>query len=207
MPLTDTDIEELVPILYAIAGNIGRTFPPWWMSKADLVQVAFLSILQVLPCEGETTDDLRRRRLKAGQNRMIGAMRFFHDLREGRSRRLETLVPMFDDLARDTLVEEDFEDNVIEMIDWRQRMKRLPTLIQQLPTREQFIVQERFRGELLADIGKQLNLTEGRMCQIEKHIVARLREAYRETVAPETAPPPKTGRRNNHALPYNHCCP
>lgn len=174
-PLTDAEITELIPLLQAIAGKVGRSFPRWRMSNEDLVQTAFLNILQVLPRAEETADDLRYRRLNAGEHGMIDALRKFHDLRWERSRKMEALMPDFEHLADHILVQEGFEDALIETIDLRRKWQQLSHLIQRFPTREQFLIRERLKGRPLAEVGKQINLTEGRMSQIEKHLVTTLR--------------------------------
>lgn len=180
MTLTEAEIAALVPILRAIAGRLGRRFPAWLMSNADLVQTAFLGILKVLPRAEETAEDLRCRRLKAGQNRMIDGIRAFHDTRPGNLRRMEVIIGNFDHLVRTILVDEDFEDRTIEAIDRKRLVVPLTHRVKHLTLREQTILRERLRGKTLLQVATSFHRTEGWACQQEKKITTKLHDQYRE---------------------------
>lgn len=170
MTLSDAEIAALVPILRAIAGRLGRRFPAWRMSNADLVQTAFLGILKIIPRAEETADDLLKRRLRAGQNRMIDGIRAFHDNRPGHCRRMEILMPDVLHLIDNSLTAEGPEDILLREYDGQRRTECLSP-------RERFLLQQRLQGATLVDVGKCFGVNESRACQIEKEMVTKLQEA------------------------------
>jgi RNA polymerase sigma factor (sigma-70 family) len=180
MTLTEAEIAELLPHFQWWARQFARYFPVYQLSRADFIQLGFLGTLQVASRASETAQDLLHRRIAAGKNKMIDAMRAFEDQRWQNGRKREVSISHIAGVMDRAMCDHTFEDRVIFAYDFRRHLARLPQFVEQLIPREQSILWARLQGKTLLAVAEEMNLTEGRISQIEKRIVTKLREEYRE---------------------------
>lgn len=182
--LSDDDIAALLPTLRRIAREVGRSFPTWRMGTEDLVQVGLFTVFRLPLHAGDSPAYARNRQCAAARNQMIEALRAWEDTRQvikqqhlpvakQNARKMEYLVDDFRHLADNAFPVESSEDILLREEEAYLKLKRLEP-------RHRAMMQARMRGETLLRIATRYQLTEGRMSQIESHILKRLQQAEQE---------------------------
>ena len=168
--MTNDEATQLMPRLRKIAHVFSRFFSGWRMDEEDFLQQLFLGALGVQPRKGESREDLLYRRIAAGRNRAIDAMRTFDTryYRQG-SRQMELLVEDINYLSEATQFSQSTEDLFYVRHD-------LQVAIGCLPLRKQQIILSLLNGDTLLEIANARGVTEGRVQQLKKETIQQLKE-------------------------------
>lgn len=143
--------------LIKIARRLGRHFPAHILNLENLIQEEWVGILEVRPIPEESEEQFAARCYQAAWRQAVDAIRHFNATEKRGVRRLEALVENIDIFGDEKYRTEGNQNVFIDFMKF----------FRALPVRKQTILYGICREITLADIGKQLNLTEGRVCQLK----------------------------------------
>ena len=161
-------------------------------SKADLHQLAYLTILENSPKYDENHDSgaslgtfMRARvcaKLWNERDRALKAVPYSAlegDLEEDKGTHQQKVNRLLDGLVAEALLHESVEDAVAWDVDVENFKKALPQLLPCLSQKERSVVDMKFyQGLKAVEIAKRLGLSQGRVSQLSQTALAKLSKAY-----------------------------
>lgn len=187
-----------------------RRRPPHGLERSDFEQLAFRGLLEAIdhfdPLHGAPFDAFARHRIRGAiadgsarsseQAAQVNARRRIEQdrlksLREGRAvggNAIAELADLASALAIGFIAEsanscENTPIRPYESIDWRDLQMRVVAEIDRLPTPEQTVMRQHYLNNVpFKEIATLLRLSKGRIAQIHRAAIARLRLRIRDTV-------------------------
>jgi RNA polymerase sigma factor for flagellar operon FliA len=184
-------IEHYLPLIEFLSKRLGRQVP--YSYRADLYSFAAIGLMDAIdkfkPELGYRFETYASRRIRGAMSDGLRALDWLpRGASERASRVIETIVPFDFKSARtpggmrfeDTLADP-VQGTLFDNLELLSEHAEVAEAIGELPEREQRIVKDHYYGSRrLADIGKDMGITESRVCQLHRRALRMLQVTLAE---------------------------